>query len=810
MSFLYPLFLAGFAAVGLPIILHMIRRHTRKRVTFSSLMFLRTTLPRFKNRSRLENLPLLALRCAILCLLAFGFSRPFFRRPAPESQVHIGRRIVLLIDTSASMRRAGMWTQAISEARSVLADMSQADRVCVMSFSQSPQTLIGFEEWTELDPKPRASVVSEHISKLSPGWASTDLGRALVAAAEGIQDDEVNDGQESMAVRQVVLISDLQRGSSLEALSSYEWPEGIELVVKLIRCQDPTNASLQLVTNPPDSIGGHLAGPDGNDLTGIAITNSPDATKEFFSLNWAPRLRGDISPRVPAGVPRPVAGAKAAAEAGGLASGGADVYVPAGHSIVVRIPTPKDRLAGGKLILTGDDHDFDNALYLAPHLQQHVNILYIGSDDANDSGGMLYYVQRAFGGNPAIVMAGLTVSPASTLAGFPNPRVTSHPAGESLAPAEGGPDPVSPALGTGANPPAHAGVATAHLIIVAADGIQQAPLISLRQYLESGGTVLLVMKSADAATTLAGLTGIETIESEEADVGPPKAGLIRSRASPWYAMLGQIELEHPLLACFREPRFGDFTQIHFWKYRRLDIANLPGASVLAWFDSNDPAWFELHVGKGTLLVLTSGWHPSDSQLALSSKFVPLLYSILEYGGVLSEQPLQYFVGDHISVPHRGPRHSDGGVNRLALPEPGRVESANLKVRRPDDSLISLDASQQNFTQTDLPGIYAIESSAGSARSEFAINLPRKESQTAAMPIEDLEKLGISLSREVGTVESRFTGQQSRRSAFARTGLEYEQKVWRWVFIALLAVSLIEIWLAGWLTRPPSLSQGEQK
>ena len=778
MSFLYPLFLAGFAAVGLPIILHMIRRHTRKRVTFSSLMFLRTTLPRLKNRSRLENLPLLALRCASVILLAFGFSRPFFWRPAPESQVRLGRRIVLLIDTSASMRRAGMWTQAISGARSLLANVSQADRVCVMSFSQSPQTLIGFEEWTELDPSQRASVVGEHISKLSPGWASTDLGQALVAAAEAIEDDEVNDGQESTAVRQVVIIGDMQQGASLEALSTYEWPEGMELAVKLIRCQDPTNASLQLVTNPPDSTVGHLVGPDGNDLTGIRITNSPDATREFFSLNWAPRL--------PAGLPRPVAGAKAPAEAGGLASGGADVYVPAGHSIVVRIPTPKDRLAGGKLILTGDDHDFDNALYLAPHLQQHVNILYIGSDDANDSGGMLYYVQRAFGATRAF-----------------NPRVTSHPAGESLAPAKGGPE-VSlgpsgrgtPAPGAGANPPAHAGVATAHLIIVAADGIQQAPLISLRQYLESGGTVLLVMKSADAATTLAGLTGIETIESEEADVDPPKAGLIQSRASPWYAMLGQIELEHPLLACFREPRFGDFTQIHFWKYRRLNIANLPGASVLAWFDSNDPAWVELHVGKGTLLVLTSGWHPSDSQLALSSKFVPLLYSILEYGGVLTEQPLQYFVGDHVSVPHSA-----------------RSESANFKVRKPDDSLISLDAGQQSFTQTDLPGIYAIESSAGSARSEFAINLPTKESQTAAMPIEDLEKLGISLSQqvqEVRTVESRFSGEQTRRSAFGRIGLEYEQKVWRWVFIALLAVSLIEIWLAGWLTRPPSVSQGEQK
>jgi len=210
--------------------------------------------------------------------------------------------------------------------------------------------------------------------------------------------------------------------------------------------------------------------------------------------------------------------------------------------------------------------------------------------------------------------------------------------------------------------------------------------------------------------------GIETIESEEADVDR-------------YAMLGQIELKHPLLACFREPRFGDFTQIHFWKYRRLNIANLPGASVLAWFDSGDPAWFESRMGKGTLLVLTSGWHPSDSQLALSSKFVPLLYSILEYGGVLSEQSLQYFVGDHVSVPHSV-----------------RLESANFKVRKPDDSLISLDASQQSFTQTDLPGIYAIESSAGAALGEFAINLPVKESQTAVMQIEDLEKLGVSLVR----------------------------------------------------------------
>ena len=715
MSFLYPLFLAGIAAVGLPIVLHMIRRHTRKRVTFSSLMFLRTTIPRFKNRSRLENLLLLILRCIILCLLAFGFSRPFFPREAVESRVGLDRRIVLLIDTSASMRRAGMWDQAISEAQSVLEGVSQADRLCVMSFDQSTKTLIGFEQWGALDPSRRASIVVENISKLSPGWALTNLGNALVSAAEAIEDDEVNDGQQTTAMRRVVLISDLQEGSNLEAMHAYEWPEEMELVVKLVRSQGTTNAALQLVT---DRSG--LGGPAHGSRPGIRITNSSDATAERFQLNWA----GET--------------------AAGASSRAVDVYVPPGHSIVVRAPARSDASEARKLILTGDDHDFDNTLYLAPYLQQEVNILYIGSDDPNDSKGMLYYVRRAFGATGAL-----------------KPRVISRPGNKTIAATD---------------------IETAHLIITT-DAVNQENLVSLRRYLESGRTLLLVMKSIDEAKTVAGLAGIETIESEEADVDR-------------YAMLGRIEFEHPLLGPFSEPRFGDFTQIHFWKYRRINIGDLPDARVLAHFDSGDPAWIELPVGKGSLLVFTCGWHPSDSQLALSSKFVPLLYSILEYGGVRAGQQSQYFVGDHIPLPHSI--------------KAGGSRAMNLQIRKPDDSLISIDAGQQVFTQTDLPGIYAIESSVGNppSRSDiaasadsaqlFAVNLPAKECQTAAMPIEDLERFGVSF-KQPSSVAVERTEQVRRHSSLA--GLEYEQKVWRWVFIALLAVSLIEIWLAGWLTRP---------
>ena len=707
MNFLYPLFLAGIAAVALPIILHMIRRHTRKRITFSSLMFLRTSIPRFKNRTRLENLLLLILRCIILCLLAFSFSRPFFPREAPLKQFSLRKRIVLLIDTSASMRRTGMWEQAISEAQSVLKDIGQADRVCVISFDQSTNTLIGFEQWAAMETTRRTPVITEQISKLSPGWALTNLGNALVSAAEAIEDDQVDDGQQTNTMSQVVLISDLQKGSNLEAMNAYEWPVETELVVKSIRCQGNTNAALQLVTDRSGS-----GSPDDDSLPGIRIINSSDATTERFQLNWADKMAAETS------------------------SQAIDVYAPPGHSVVVRAPDREDRLQARKLMLTGDDHDFDNALFLAPYLQQQVNILYIGSDDPNDSKEMLYYVQRAFGTTRAL-----------------KPNVIYHPGDKAIAATD---------------------IEMAHLVI-AADKINSENIACLRRFLESGRTILLVMKSTDDVTTLTGLSGIETIESEEANVER-------------YAMLGRIEFKHPLLMPFTEPRFGDFTQIHFWKYRRINNEDLPNSQVLANFDSGDPAWLELPVGKGSLLLFTCGWHPSDSQLALSSKFVPLFYSILEYGGVFAGQQSQYFVGDNIPIPHLI-----------------KAASANIQIRKPDDSLVSLDAGQDAFAQTDLPGIYTIETPTGNHL--FAVNLPGRECQTAAMQIEDIERFGISFKQSSGIAVEQTTTAKRQRS-FA--SMEYEQKLWRWMLVALLAVSLIEIWLAGWLTRSPSILQGEMK
>ena len=94
LSFLAPLFLAGIGALSLPLIFHFIRKTPRGQTPFSSLMFLSPSPPRLTQRSRLDNILLLILRCAALLLLAAAFMRPFFRDAEMLASSDLGGRRV--------------------------------------------------------------------------------------------------------------------------------------------------------------------------------------------------------------------------------------------------------------------------------------------------------------------------------------------------------------------------------------------------------------------------------------------------------------------------------------------------------------------------------------------------------------------------------------------------------------------------------------------------------------------------------------------------------------------------------------------
>ena len=120
MGFLAPWFLGGLLAVGLPVYVHLLRRHKTTPLPFSSLMFFEQRTQSSTKHRRLRYLLLFALRLAFIILLIVAFSRPFIRSTAMASAAG-GRQAVLAIDNSFSMRQDDHLAKAKAEAISTLA-----------------------------------------------------------------------------------------------------------------------------------------------------------------------------------------------------------------------------------------------------------------------------------------------------------------------------------------------------------------------------------------------------------------------------------------------------------------------------------------------------------------------------------------------------------------------------------------------------------------------------------------------------------------------------------------------------------------
>jgi hypothetical protein len=356
-----------------------------------------------------------------------------------------------------------------------------------------------------------------------------------------------------------------------------------------------------------------------------------------------------------------------------------------------------------------------------------LEVLFLGDDEISNPNQLLFYLGRAFQETSRQIV-----------------RVRALPAAEVPAPLSQS----SPKL----------------VIVSGAQSPQRTAW--LQTFLEQGGSVFLVMRQANEVATLSALTGLEQLKAQEASVDD-------------YAMLGQIDFSHPLFAPFADPRFSDFTKVHFWKHRKLDTNNLAQASVLASFDSGDPALLQFARGNGLLLVMTAGWQPQDSQLALSTKFVPLLYSLLEMSGAMISRQTEFLVGDIIQATHS---------NNVAA----------ISMRRPDGGETNLLAGQA-YAETDQPGIYSLVSE-GETRS-LAVNLASEESRTTPLNEESLEDLGLPLLQgELTVAETELKEEEARMLQAGE--LENRQKLWRWLIVAALAFLLIESWLAGRLSRQP--------
>jgi hypothetical protein len=143
MGFLSPWFLAGLVAVGLPIWLHLLRQFKNNPQPFSSLMFFERRVHSSVRHRRLRYLALLAMRLAILILLALAFANPFINR---ESALAGRRKLTIIaIDRSFSMRTGTRLADAKAEARKIVDSLNGRDQAQVVAVDSHIETLTQYE-----------------------------------------------------------------------------------------------------------------------------------------------------------------------------------------------------------------------------------------------------------------------------------------------------------------------------------------------------------------------------------------------------------------------------------------------------------------------------------------------------------------------------------------------------------------------------------------------------------------------------------------------------------------------------------------
>ncbi len=143
MGLLNPWFLSGIVAVGLPVWLHLLKRHRTDPQPFPSLMFFEHHETASVKHRRLDYIVLFILRTLMLLLLALLFANPFIRRLTPKGE---GKKLVVVaVDRSFSMRaNDGTSTRldkAKSEALSVLNSVAPGTLAEVVALGGNVQAM---------------------------------------------------------------------------------------------------------------------------------------------------------------------------------------------------------------------------------------------------------------------------------------------------------------------------------------------------------------------------------------------------------------------------------------------------------------------------------------------------------------------------------------------------------------------------------------------------------------------------------------------------------------------------------------------
>jgi hypothetical protein len=232
MGFLSPWFLAGVAAIGVPLYLHLLRRHTTNPHPVGSLMFFEQRTQSSIKHRRLRYLLLLSLRLLLLLLLVLAFANPFLNRPAASAS---GDKLdLIVIDNSFSMRAGSRLADAKREALSVLSSRSPSVRAQVAALGSQLHVLT--------QPVQDSGALRAAVESIEPGdsrGSFGELARAVRSLSETVR-----------TPIELHLFSDMQRANMPANFSELALPANVKLVLHPVIKDPVPNWAVESVNAP--------------------------------------------------------------------------------------------------------------------------------------------------------------------------------------------------------------------------------------------------------------------------------------------------------------------------------------------------------------------------------------------------------------------------------------------------------------------------------------------------------------------------------------------------------------------------------
>jgi hypothetical protein len=261
MSLLTPAFLAGLAALAVPLIIHLIRRERQDAVEFPSLMFLSRIPQPVVKRRHIRNWWLFALRSLALVLLAGAFARPFVDRSAAGAgAVDQAREVVILLDRSYSMGYGDRWERAVAAAREAVTALGSNDRAALVVFDAAARIAV--------QPTNDAARLRAVLDTIAPGSGTTKYSPALKIAQSLLDASQLEQ-------REAVLISDFQR-------SAWDGAAGAQLpgaTLRTVQIGEPRSPNIV--------------------VTGVTLTRSRVSGRERITPAARVANRGTAAARIP-------------------------------------------------------------------------------------------------------------------------------------------------------------------------------------------------------------------------------------------------------------------------------------------------------------------------------------------------------------------------------------------------------------------------------------------------------------------------------------------------------------------------------